>query len=224
MLQLKADIREITGKQVKALREKGLLPAVIYGPKKKSVPLTVPLADFKKIWKEAGEATLVDLEIADKKHTVLIHDVALDPLKNEPIHVDFYAVQMDKPIEATVPLVFEGVAPAVKNFDGVLVKVMHEVEVEALPKDLPSELKVDITPLATFDDKILVRDIGLPSGVKILADPEEVVALVEEPRKEEEIEAAEEEKPKLEEIEVVGKEKKEDEEGKAPEDKTEKEK
>ena len=116
---------------------------------------------------------------------------------------------MDKPIEAAVQLVFEGVSPAVKNLGGILVKVMREVEIEALPKNLPHELVVDISRLVNFEDKILAKDIVLPIGIELKINPEEVIALVEIPK--EEI-APSEEKIAFEEIEIAGKKEKAEEE------------
>ena len=141
---------------------------------------------------------------------MLIQDVAMDPVKGEPVHVDFYAVLMDKPIKASISLVFEGISPAVKNLGGILIKVMHELEVEALPKNLPHELSVDISALASFENKISAKDIILSKGVKLISNPEETIALIEAPREEEA--PASEEKIAFEEIEVVGKKEKEEEE------------
>jgi large subunit ribosomal protein L25 len=178
------------------------------------------LKDFKKIWQEAGESTVIHLNLGKFRKEVLIQDVAMDPIKDEPIHVDFYAVLMDKPIQAPIPLVFEGEPPAIKK-GGILVKVMHEIEVEALPKNLPHELIADISKLANFEDKILAKDIILPKDVKLITNPDEVVALIEEPKKEEAAPPAEE-KIAFEEIEVAGaKEKEEKEEEKKKEEEKE---
>ncbi len=220
MLELKTESREVFGKKLEPFRKQGKLPAVLYGPKEKSRPLFVFLKDFKKLWKEAGESTVIQLNLEKSKKEVLIQDVAIDPVKDEPVHVDFYAVLMDKPIEASIALVFEGISPAVKNLGGVLVKVMHEVEVEALPKNLPHELVVDISKLEKFEDKVFAKDIILQEGVKLISNSEEVIALVEEP-KEEEAAPPTEEKIAFEEIEVAGKKEKEE---KEEEEKKEKEK
>lgn len=211
MLILNAEKRDLRGKKIKVLRNKGVLPAVVYGKGEKATSIAVPLKDFEKVWKEAGESTLIELSLAGKKETVLIYDVAIDPRKNIPIHADFYKVQMDKAIQANVPLAFIGESPAVKNLGGILVKTIHEVEVESLPKDLPREIVVDVSRLNAFGDQIVINDLPCPRGVKILVEGGEIVALVEEPVKEEELKA-EEEKPKLEEIEVVGRKEKKEEE------------
>jgi large subunit ribosomal protein L25 len=209
VLKLKAEKRDVFGKKLERFRKAGKLPAVLYGPKEKSLALSISLIAFKKIWKEAGESAIIELEIDNRKIPTLIHEVDVDPLRSEPRHVDFYAAQMDKPIQASVPLVFEGISPAVKNLGGILVKVMHEIEIEALPKNLPHELVIDISRLVNFEDKISAKDIILSPGVSLVASAEEVIALVEAP-KEEEIAPAEE-KIAFEEIEVVGKKEKEEE-------------
>lgn len=206
-MEIRAENRDVFGKKLIPFRKQGKLPAILYGPKAENRAIFIALADFKKIWVEAGESTVVQLNLGDSKKEVLIYEVGIDPVKNEPVHVDFYAVQMDKPIEAGVALVFEGASPAVKDLGGILVKVMHEVQIEALPKNLPHELGVDISKLTNFEDKIFAKDIKLPPGVGLKVNPEEVVALVEAP-KEEVAPAAEEEKIAFEEIEVAGKKEK----------------
>ena len=158
------------------------MPGVVYGEDVKSQPITASLIDFERVLARAGESTLVTLNVEGKKYNVLIHDIAYDALKGNPIHADFYAVRMDKVINATVPLEFVGESSVVKNDGGILVKVMHEIEVEALPQDLPHELRVDLGLLSSLESKILVKDINLPKGVKIMADTDEIIALVEAPR------------------------------------------
>ena len=187
MRELKANKREELGKKTNALRRAGFLPAVIYGEGVKSSPLSVLYKDFEKIYKEAGESTLIGLDVDGKPYNVLIHDIKRDPITGKPIHADFYSVRMDKEIKTKVPVEFFGESPAVKNDGGILVKVMQEVEVEALPQNLPHSIRIDITPLAKFEDRIFARDMFLPEGVKISVGAEEVVALVEPPRSEDEL-------------------------------------
>lgn len=197
MPEISAKQRDTLGKRVGALRRQGFLPAVLYGEGVGSTPLSVSAKDFEKALKEAGESSLVILKVEDgkpgsrenlslpgKTYNVLIHDVAKDPLTLQPIHADFYAVRMDKPIEAKVPLVFVGESPAVKNEGGILVKVIYELEVKALPKDLPHELTVDLSRLEHVEDRIQVSDLTLPAGVEVRAGADGVVALVEPPRAE----------------------------------------
>ncbi len=211
MLALSAKIRKEVGKKVKNLRKKGILPGVLYGPKIKNISLQVDLKEFEKIYKEAGESSLISLEIDKTKFLVLIHEVKLDPLTEIPLHVDFYQPRLEEEVEVTVPLVFEGFSPAVKDLEGTLVKNISEIEVKAKPQNLPHEIKVNIEKLKTFEDNILVKDLAVPKEVKILKEPEEIVALVTPPEKvEEELEKPIEEK--VEEVEKVEEKKEEEEE------------
>jgi len=188
MPEISAKPRLELGHKAKSLRKEGFLPAILYGAGIPATPLTVPAREFQRVLHEAGETSLVTLSIEGKPHNVLIHDVAKDPMTLAPIHADFYAVRMDKPIEAKVPLTFSGESPAVKNESGILVKVLHELEVKALPKDLPHEIVIDISRLEKFEDKIYIKDVTLPAGVTAHGDADEVIALVEPPRSEAEIE------------------------------------
>ena len=167
------------------IRSKGMIPAVIYGAQVENTQVSVLSTDFVKILKIAGETSTIVLDIAgatekDKstKVDVLIHEVQVDPVKGFPIHIDFLAIDMNKPVEVTIPLEFIGLAKAEKDGLGTLVKVLHEVDIEALPKDLPHNIEVDVSGLATLEDKIHVKDIKLPKGVTLITDGEEVVALV----------------------------------------------
>lgn len=191
-MELKAKTRTELGKKTKALRRAGFMPAVLYGEGVLAVALKVSFKEFEKVFKEAGESTLITLEVEGNPHNALIHDISRDPIKGIPIHADFYAVRMDKKIQIKVPVYFMGESPAVKNEGGILVKVAQELEVEALPKDLPHILEADLSSLSAFDARILIKDIPLPPGVKILADSQEIVALVEPPRSEQELESLKE--------------------------------
>ncbi|MDD5032985.1 MAG: 50S ribosomal protein L25 [Candidatus Pacebacteria bacterium] len=206
VLKIKAEERNTFGKKLNKSRKEGKMPAVLYDSKGNSLSISVSLAEFKKIWNAAGESSLVEIEIGGEKKNALIYDLDKDPVNGEPRHADFYAVDMNKKITANIPLVFEGEAPAVKA-GGALVKVLHEVEVESFPSDLPPELQVNLSSLNTFEDKITVKDIVLPKGVEILAEPDEIVALVEEAKEE----PIAEEARTLADIEVVGKKEKEEE-------------
>ncbi len=166
------------------MRGRGFIPAVLYGSGVPNMALSLDGKEFKKIWQNSGGSKVVELEIGDNKNNVLIHDVAMDPRKGEPIHVDFYAVRMDKIMVVRIPVVFSGESPAVKNLGGVLVKVIHELEVEALPQDLPSDISVDISGLRELNDHFTVGDLHLKDGVKAMLRPEEVIILVKAPTEE----------------------------------------
>lgn len=210
MITISARKRADLGKKSDNLRSSEILPAVLYGPETKSQPIEINLKEFKKVFSEVGESSLMSLEFEGKKLFVLIHEVQKDPISQEFIHVDFYQPILTKEVEVKVPLIFEGESPAVKDLMGTLVKEFQEIEVSALPQDLPHEIKVNVEKLKTFEDEILVKDLILPNGVKVLKDLEAIVAVVLPPENvEEELEKPIEEK--IDEVEVVEKEKKEEE-------------
>jgi large subunit ribosomal protein L25 len=190
-------------------RTQGRLPAVFYGRKEESTPISVPFVAFMKIWKEAGETSVIKLGgEAGGEREVFIKEVDLDPIKNTPRHVDFYVYEKGKKMEVDIPLEFIGVSPAVKDLGGILIKVMHVLKVEAQPKDLPRKLEVDIATLVAFDSQILVSNIKLPEGVSVKNDPTEVVAAITEPKEEEETPSAPLDLSQIE-VEKKGKEAKE---------------
>jgi large subunit ribosomal protein L25 len=166
------------------LRASGKMPAVYYGKKQASTPVSVSTVEFLKVLKKAGESTIVTLKTKDGELDSLIYDVDKDPLSDAPRHADFYVFEKGQKIKVKIPLEFTGVAPAVKDLGGVLVKVMREMEIEATPKDLPQVLNVDISKLTTFDSQVLAKDISLPEGVVLVQKPDEVVASVYEPKEE----------------------------------------
>lgn len=177
MNTLNAKIRSKTDKLVD-IRKDGMVPAVVYGVSMENTSISVPAKNFEKVLKDAGESSTIVLDIDGKKVDVLIHEVQNHPVKDIPLHVDFLAVDMNKPVQVGVQLSFVGVAPAEKAGLGTLVKVLHEVEIEALPKDLPHDVEVSVETLNTLEDQIHVSDIKLPSGVTMVTGGEDVVALV----------------------------------------------
>jgi len=168
------------------LRKAGDLPAVFYGLGNVSTPISVSKIEFKKIWRKAGESSTVKITSPKGVIDVLIHDVQVNPITDEPIHVDFLVIDMNKAIRVGVPLEFTGVSEAVKSGLGTLVKVLHEVEAEALPKDLPHNFVIDISSLVDLSSQILVSDIAVPGGVKIVTKGEEVVASIAAQKEEKE--------------------------------------
>lgn len=177
MLVIKAEARNSDVK-LKALRKSGKIPAVFYGMGKTATSFSISTIEFKKIWHEAGESSTVKISTPTGDTDVLIHEVQVDPVTDEPIHVDFLAIDMKKKITVKVPLEFVGISNAVKSGIGNLVKVLHEIEIEALPADLPHNLVVDISKLETLQDNVVVSDIKLPTGVVAITNDTEVVASI----------------------------------------------
>lgn len=183
------------------------IPAVVYGPKQESVPLTLDRKVFVKLYETAGESTIITLEGLDEPLEVLIQDVAFDSVRNLITHVDFYAIERGKELTTNVPLVYVGESAA-EDDGGILTKVLYEVEVTCRPSVLPHELEVDISTLDEVGAQITIADLTLPESVTITNDDEDIVAQVvaakEEPVEPEEDEAS------IEDVEVEGKGKEED--------------
>ena len=189
MLTLKAKTRNI-GKGMDILRKAGEIPAVFYGAGKVSTSISVGIVDFKKIWQKAGESSTIVVSTPDGDVNALIHDVQADSITGEPIHIDFLVLDMNKKIKVKVALEFTGISNAVKTGLGTLVKVLHEIEVEALPKDLPHSILVDISKLADLHSQILISDLSIPVGVSIMAkDSDVVVSIAEQVEEKEEVAA-----------------------------------
>lgn len=183
MLTLTVEKRDLKAKP-EALRKAGKIPAVFYGPKQASTPVVVPMADFKKVWKQAGESSVIALRTDGHEHEALIHDIDVHPVSGEPRHADFYVIEKGKKVKVSIPLVFTGVSPAVKEKGGILIKVRREIEVEAAPRDLPRDIKADISSLAELSDVILAKDLSIPAGVTLKIGPDEVLASVSEAKEE----------------------------------------
>ena len=186
-MELKTETRDVFGKRNKALRAEGRIPAELYGHGVPNTHLVIDTKEFTNVFCEAGENTVVTLLVGGEKRPTLIHDVVHDYLTGEVEHVDFYQVRMDEVIRAHVPIEFVGESPAVKAAGGILNKTISEIEVEALPADLPHRFTVDLGALAELEHSIYVRDLTIPTGVKIHLAPETVIVTVSAPRKEEEI-------------------------------------
>lgn len=213
MISLVVQKREETGKKLKKLREEKKIPGIVYGKEAKNIPVKVDYKKFKEIYKLAGESSVLNLKIENenKEYPVLIREVQKDPLTENIIHVDFYQLPMNKEVEVTVPFEFEGVAPAEKEKGAILVKNLHEIKIKALPQNLIHSIKIDLSSLKNIDDEIKIKDLKLPEGVKIEADPEEIIVVAIAP-KEEKIEE-EEVVQKPEEVEVIKEKAPENEEG-----------
>ena len=183
MLTLTVEKRDSKVK-LETLRKGGKMPAVFYGPKEKSTPVVVSLTDFIKIYKKAGESSVIILNDGKNEHEALIQDIDVHPVTGAPRHADFYVIEKGKKVKVSVPLIFEGVSPAVKDKGAILIKVAREIEIEAAPKDLPHELKVDISSLVEFSSTVTAKDIKLPAGVTLVAGLDEIVASVSEAKEE----------------------------------------
>ena len=179
-LMLSLDIKKRDMKiSADKIRQSGSIPAVFYGPKETSTSIIVDFKAFNKVWEKAGESSVIILkDESGKEHESLIHAVDVHPLSENPRHIDFYVIEKGKKVQVAIPLVFEGVSPAVKDLAGILVKVRRDIEVEASPRDLPHNVVVDISKLVNLTDVILAKDLPIPSGVEIKISPDEVIASI----------------------------------------------
>lgn len=185
--------RELLGKKVKKLRREGILPANIYGKEITSTAVQVPYKDFTPVFKEVHQTGLVDVILDGKKHPVLIHNMHVDPVSHTPLHADFFEVNLKEKITTMVPVFQIGESKAVTEKVGILMQPISEIEVEALPTDLPEHIEVPVEDLAEIDQQLVVSDLKAPEGVTILTDPSQVVVKVVELVSEEAKEQAEEE-------------------------------
>lgn len=176
-MELAVEKRDIKNSP-KSLRNKGILPAVVYGRSEESTSISVDLKTFEKTFKKAGESTVITLSGLGEEKDALIHDVVVHPVSGAILHADFYAIEKGQKVTVSVPIEFDCESPAVKEKGGILLKVMHELEMEVLPKELPHALHVDISKLVELTDKIAVKDIALPASAVITDDLEEVVAMI----------------------------------------------
>lgn len=168
-IQINAQKRSISGRKVQQLRKQGFLPANVYGKKIASSAVQVTIKDFTPVFAKAGGSGLVELAFGDKKLPVLIHNVQHHPVTHVPLHADFFQVDLKEKITAKVPVILTGEAKAVKDKRGVILTILSELEVQALPADLPEKIEVDITHLATIDEAIKVADLKVNDRVKIIA-------------------------------------------------------
>ncbi len=182
---LNANTRDLLGRKVKTLRNEGLAPANIFGKNIKSTSIQINTKEFQSVYKEAGETSIVELNLGkDIRHT-LISNVQLHPVTDQILHVDFREVNLKEKITAQVPVELEGESQAEKSGVGTVVTQLSEIEVEALPTDIPENFVVNIESLSEVDQAIYVKDIKAPTGVTITEDPESIVVKVEPQQKEE---------------------------------------
>ena len=183
MITLDATKRDIPS-DLDSIREEGFIPAVFYGRKEASTPITIKETDFIKAFREVGESSVLTLSVGGENHDALVHEVSKDAVTGRTLHVDFYVIEKGKKVQVNVPINFVGVAPAQKDLGGILVKVIHDLPIEAEAKNLPHEIDIDISSLVDFDARILAKDIKLPAGVSLDVTLDEIIALVT-PAKEE---------------------------------------
>lgn len=205
--------RDVIGKQVKALRREGKLPAVLYGHRIEPIPVSLDARDAGRVLPTVTSSLLVVVDVDGERHNALVREKQRDPVHGNLLHVDFLVVSMTEKLRARVVIELEGDAPAIREFNGALVTGTEELEVECLPQDLPERFTVDLSVLKEIGDSIHVKDLQIPSGVEVLTDLEELVVLVTSQAAEEEEEEAEEEELEEEgEPEVIERGKREEEE------------
>lgn len=184
-LVLKAEKRKLSGRKVKQLRKEGVIPANVFGKKVKSESIQMKLVDFEKVYKESGETGLLELHINSDKKPVLVHNVQQDPVTDTALHIDFLQVNLKEKVSAEIPIELIGESPAEKQGLGTVVQYMDEVEVEALPTDLPESFEIDISKLTEVDQTIYLKDLKFDKAkVELKEDLEKIVVKLE-PIKEE---------------------------------------
>jgi large subunit ribosomal protein L25 len=186
---LASEPRTVLGKKVKKLRREGLLPANVYGKGLDSTAIQVKLSDFQTVFKEVGETGLIDLEVDGQKRPVLVKNMHQTFPHHIPLHVDFYQVNLKEKVKTMVPVVLTGEPVAVTEKLGLLLQTLAEVEIEALPEELPENIEISVEKLAAVDEQLSVEDLKAPSGVTILTAGDQIIAkigelVVEEPEPE----------------------------------------
>lgn len=169
-----AQVRTVTGKQVARLRREGMVPGIVYGPViEGTVPVMVDRREFMKFYQSHGHSTLFDLNWDGGVESVFIREVQVDPVRRDPLHVDFFAPNLRRPIRAMVPLVLHN---PTSTSEAILTEVRTEVEVAALPARIPAQLDVDVSGLEHVGDAVHVRDLVLPVDVELVTDGDEIIA------------------------------------------------
>lgn len=194
---LRAQQRTLLGKKVGRLRREGLIPGNIFGAGLPSLAIQFDARSLREALIKAGTSTVVDVHLSTeghddgKQHPVLIEKISIDPVSAKILHVDFHQVDLNRPTRAAVSVVLVGESPAVKNLGGVLIQSLDTLEVEALPRNLPHEIRIDIDRLVGIDDHVTVADLKLPEGVTTDVAPEIIIAQVVASKLAEEVSAEE---------------------------------
>ncbi len=173
--KLTVEKREILGKKIKKLRKEGILPANVYGKDMPSIAIQLPLTDFQEVYKVAHETGLVDIVVNGETFPILIHNVQIDPRTRTALHADFFKVNLKEKITARIPVIAVGEPKAEIDKIGLLEQPVMELEVEALPTDLPEKFEIDVAGLAEVDQQIIVSDIKVDAAVTVLSEPSQVV-------------------------------------------------
>lgn len=184
-MELVAQKREVFGRAVKPLRAKGMVPAELYGKGVANLHLSVSRKDLQKIFKKAGENSMITLMVDNEKRPVLIHDLQKDPVNDDVFSVDFYQVRLDEKIKVKVPVEFLGIAPAVKDKGGILIKAIQEIEIEALPTDIPHSIPINLESLLEIGQNLYAKDLAVSDKFCLPLDSETVIATVRAPATEE---------------------------------------
>jgi len=214
---LKAEKRTITGKKVKTIRLMGKVPAVIYGGKLKSLPISLGKRETTNILNKVSGSTILTIDIEGEEHAALVREIQQDYIKGELLHVDFLAVSLKEKLRTNVSVSLVGVAPVLEEYSALIVSGLDQIEVECFPQDLPEVIEVDVSILEELGAAIYLKDIPAIENVEFLSDPEDLIAVASSIK--EEVEEVIEEEELLEEVEegaepeVIEHGKKEDEEG-----------
>lgn len=180
--KLKAKTRQVTGKQVKKLRQAGLIPAHVYGSETESINLSLDEKEFKQIFKQAGETRVIELQIESESasRSVMITGIQEDPLRGDILHIDLYQVVLTEKVEVEVPITInDRECPAVRDHLGVLINQINEITIKALPGDVPEEIIADLSGLTAVGQSLQVKDLSIPANVQLVTEPEQIVATVE---------------------------------------------
>ncbi|NPV40296.1 MAG: 50S ribosomal protein L25 [Anaerolineae bacterium] len=175
---LKAEKRELTGKQVKVLRREGKLPAVIYGKGIESTPIVLDRKETTTKLGKVSSSTILTIDLAGKEQPTLVREIQKDFIKNEIIHIDFLAVSLKEKLRTAVSINLTGESPALKEYDAMVVPGIEHIEVECLPQDLPESITVDLSTLKEIGDAIYVKDLPAIANVEFLTNPEDLVVVV----------------------------------------------
>jgi large subunit ribosomal protein L25 len=190
---LKANKRNVLGKQVGALRQAGKLPAVLYGHHVDSTPIVLDAHETTLTLSRLTSSSLVTISLDGKEYPTLVREKQRHPIKHHLVHLDFQALSLTEKTHVKVSIELTGTAPAVKAYGAILVTPLTELEVECLPQEIPERVVVDISGLAEIGEAIHVKDLKLPGEVEILTDPDEVIVSATAARAEEVAPAPEEE-------------------------------